>query len=149
MKRVLLLVTSLLGSLGMLASIEATSRRPEPQTLANQRQGLTLAQIESLIAIPAPDEVIAGEIQEKGLAFKLDGLTLEGLRRRGAGPRTLKALSVYVSTASPFEERLLATIPQGFEEPRGGWSLIFSSDGNKVAYKAKQGDKEFIVIGDK
>lgn len=52
--------------------------------------------------------------------------------------------------AISFNESLLATIPDEFQEPEyGGWSSTFSPDGSKVAYQAKQNDKWFVVVGNK
>jgi uncharacterized caspase-like protein len=53
---------------------------------------LTLRQIEQLIENRIDDEVIAREIGERGLAFRLPEETLEQLVRRGAGGRTRQAL---------------------------------------------------------
>ncbi|PYU76582.1 MAG: hypothetical protein DMG49_01210 [Acidobacteria bacterium] len=59
---------------------------------APQHQGLTLAQIEKLIQIQTPDDVIAQEIRSRGLAFIPTPKTLEGLRQGGAGQATLTAV---------------------------------------------------------
>src|SRR5215813_14870135 len=53
---------------------------------------LSLQQIEQLIEGGIDDEVIAREIGERGLAFRLPAATLDQLVRRGAGPRTRQAL---------------------------------------------------------
>src|SRR5262245_11282592 len=53
---------------------------------------LTLKQIEQLIESGIDDEVIAREIGERGLAFRLPAGTLEHLIRRGAGEQTRRAL---------------------------------------------------------
>jgi hypothetical protein len=53
---------------------------------------LTLRQIEQLIESRINDEVIALEIGERGLAFRLPEETFELLVRRGAGERTRQAL---------------------------------------------------------
>ncbi len=53
---------------------------------------LTLKQIEQLIDGRIDDEVIAREIRERGLAFRLPDATLEQLIRRGAGEQTRGAL---------------------------------------------------------
>ena len=53
---------------------------------------LTLTQIKDLIAVSAPDAVVAGEINDRGAAFDIDEKTLAELASLGAGPRTLAAL---------------------------------------------------------
>ncbi|HZF41721.1 MAG TPA: hypothetical protein VE715_23085, partial [Blastocatellia bacterium] len=64
-----------------------------PASLAIQdARPLTLKQIEQLIESGIDDEVIAREIGERGLAFRLPAATLEQLIRRGAGAQTRQAL---------------------------------------------------------
>src|SRR5215471_2090271 len=53
---------------------------------------LTLRQIEQLIDNGIEDEVVAREINESGLAFRVQALTLEQLVKRGAGALTRRAL---------------------------------------------------------
>jgi hypothetical protein len=53
---------------------------------------LTLRQIEQLIESRIDDEVIAREIGERGLAFRLPEETLQQLIKRGAGERARQAL---------------------------------------------------------
>ncbi len=53
---------------------------------------LTLRQIEQLIESRIDDEVIAREIRERGLAFRLPAATLEQLVKRGAGEQTRQSL---------------------------------------------------------
>ena len=45
-----------------------------------------------------------------------------------------------------FAERLLATIPGQFKKPARGWWIVFNPDGTRVAYAAKEGGKEFLVV---
>src|SRR5215475_7578850 len=60
---------------------------------------LTLKQIEQLIEGGIDDEVIAREIQDRGLAFRLPAATFEQLVKQGAGDQTRRALLL------PQEER--------------------------------------------
>src|SRR5215510_5314517 len=53
---------------------------------------LTLKQIEQLIESKIDDEVVAREIRERGLAFRLPEATFEQLVKRGAGGQTRQAL---------------------------------------------------------
>ena len=53
---------------------------------------LTLKQVEQLIESKIDDEVVAREIRERGLAFRLPEATFEQLARRGAGAQTRQAL---------------------------------------------------------
>lgn len=57
------------------------------------RGKLGLAQIEELISIHAPDNVVAGEVQTRGLAFTPTPKILGLLQKRGAGQATLAAIS--------------------------------------------------------
>src|SRR5262245_30339476 len=59
---------------------------------AQDTRPLSLKQIEQLIESGIDDEVIAREIGERGLAFRLPASTLEQLIRRGAGEQTRQAL---------------------------------------------------------
>lgn len=60
---------------------------------------LTLEQIEELVRIDAPDTLIVGEIQKRGLAFVPTRDTIQRLRAHGAGPKTLEALKNFSSQA--------------------------------------------------
>jgi uncharacterized caspase-like protein len=53
---------------------------------------LTLKQVEQLIESKIDDEVVAHEVRERGLAFRLTAATFEQLVRRGAGEQTRQAL---------------------------------------------------------
>src|SRR5262245_11217829 len=59
---------------------------------AQDTRPLSLKQIEQLIESGIDDEIIAREIRERGLAFRLPAATLEQLIRRGAGEQTRQAL---------------------------------------------------------
>src|SRR5215831_14060161 len=59
---------------------------------AQDTRPLSLKQVEQLIESKIDDEVIAREIRERGLAFRLPAATLEQLVRRGAGEQTRQAL---------------------------------------------------------
>ncbi|MGH9768542.1 MAG: hypothetical protein ACREAB_14010, partial [Blastocatellia bacterium] len=72
---------------GALISSPAKASRPVQDT-----PPLTLKQIEQLIESRIDDEVIAREIRERGLAFRLPAATLEQLIRRGAVEQTRQAL---------------------------------------------------------
>ncbi len=59
---------------------------------APQRRGLTLTQIEKLLEIHTPDDVVAQEVRARGLDFTPTPKILEELQRRGAGKGTLGVL---------------------------------------------------------
>src|SRR5215475_2284369 len=63
-----------------------------PSQAIQETRPLTLKQIEQLIESGIDDEVIAREILERGLAFRLPAATLDQLAGRGAGERTRLAL---------------------------------------------------------
>src|SRR5262245_1399050 len=53
---------------------------------------LSLKQVEQMIEGGIDDEVVAREISERGLAFRLPAATLEQLIKQGAGDQTRRAL---------------------------------------------------------
>jgi TonB family protein len=57
-----------------------------------QAQPLSLAQVQKLIQVQAPDATIAAEIRRRGLSFAPSKETAEALRRAGAGAETLQAI---------------------------------------------------------
>lgn len=57
-----------------------------------QARGLSLVQIEKLIQIHSPDDVVAQEIRSRGLDFAPTSKILDGLQKRGAGQATLAAI---------------------------------------------------------
>ncbi|HKC84414.1 MAG TPA: hypothetical protein VKG02_00490, partial [Blastocatellia bacterium] len=59
---------------------------------AQDTRPLSLKQIEQLIESGIDDEIIAREIRERGLAFRLPEATFEQLVKRGAGGQTRQAL---------------------------------------------------------
>lgn len=66
---------------------------------SQRRTALTQQQIERLIDLKSPDLMLAAEVSDRGLAFSLTHSILGSLRSRGAGPRTLQALSRFLSQA--------------------------------------------------
>ena len=83
---------------------------------------LTLKQVEQLIESKIDDEVVAREIRERGLAFRLPEETFEQLARRGAGAQTRQALLLQ-------EERAAAVVEQRriARTRRGDWRWAKSS----------------------
>jgi hypothetical protein len=75
---------------GSHAALVSTSAKA-PLSFQDFRQ-LTLKQVEQLIESRIDDEVVAREIRERGLAFRLPEATFEQLVRRGAGEQTRQAL---------------------------------------------------------
>lgn len=78
-------------------SVIAAGTAPQPSTVpagmqGTQRAPLTLKQVQDLLAIAAPDVVIAEEISARGASFQIDEGTLNELRSRGAGQKTLSVL---------------------------------------------------------
>jgi len=62
-----------------------------------QKTRLSQAQVQQLVAIGAPDQVIAQEIQDRGLDFTPTQKMVEDLQHHGAGPQTLTAVRELVS----------------------------------------------------
>jgi hypothetical protein len=59
---------------------------------ATPKEGLSLTQIEKLIQIHTPDEVVAEEVRSRGLGFTPTPRILDQMRQRGAGQATLAAV---------------------------------------------------------
>jgi hypothetical protein len=87
MPKMFLILALVTSSLAALTSSSAKAHLP-----SQEPRPLTLRQIEQLIESGIDDEVIAREIRERGLAFRLPAATLEQLVKRGAGEQTRQAL---------------------------------------------------------
>lgn len=59
---------------------------------SQQKAPLTLNQIERLLGIKFEDNLLAAEITQRGLAFKVDARIVEQLQRRGLGAQARQAL---------------------------------------------------------
>jgi hypothetical protein len=68
-----------------------------------QKARLSEAQIDKLVAIGTPDDVIAGEIQGRGLDFAPTENIVRDFEHRGAGPRTLAAIRELVQGTQRFK----------------------------------------------
>lgn len=64
----------------------------QPLVAASGKGKLSLAQIEKLITIHAPDNVVAGAVQSRGLAFTPTPRIVVQIQKHGAGPATLAAI---------------------------------------------------------
>src|SRR5262249_61277151 len=71
------------------ALIPSSARASQPVQVTPP---LSLKQVEQMIEGGIDDEVVAREISERGLAFRLPAATLEQLIKRGAGEETRRAL---------------------------------------------------------
>src|ERR1051325_3338056 len=104
MKRVPLMISLSLGALCLLGSLatnyRSTALGARLYNSSQSQQPLTLDKIEALIDNKVPDAALAITIREMGIAFKLETETLESLRKRGAGPQTLQALSLLAERAA-------------------------------------------------
>jgi hypothetical protein len=74
---------------GPAALIPSSAREYPP---IQDTRPLSLKQIEQMIEGGFDDEVVAREISERGLAFRLPAATLDQLIKRGAGEQTRRAL---------------------------------------------------------
>src|SRR5262245_5651826 len=83
---------SLTLALFFIISAALISSSAEGPQSAQDTRPLSLKQIEQLIESGIDDEIIAREIRERGLTFRLPAVTLEQLVRRGAGEQTRQAL---------------------------------------------------------
>jgi hypothetical protein len=75
-----------------IISAALISSSAEGALSAQDTRPLSLKQIEQLIESGIDDEIIAREIRERGLAFRLPEATFEQLVNRGAGGQTRQAL---------------------------------------------------------
>jgi hypothetical protein len=62
------------------------------QFIVAEPHGLTIAQLQRLLKIHAPDDLVAREIETRGLAFTPDTHTIQAIENDGAGTATLNAL---------------------------------------------------------
>ncbi len=83
---------SLTLALFFVISAALTTTSAEVPLSAQDTRPLSLNQIEQLIESGIDDEIIAREIRERGLAFRLPEATFEQLVKRGAGGQTRQAL---------------------------------------------------------
>lgn len=76
-----------------LSIAQLTGEYPQAnaQSPTTQRP-LTLLQIEKLVANKTPDEVVAGEINNRGIVVRLNDQEITKLKESGAGTKTLQAL---------------------------------------------------------
>jgi hypothetical protein len=93
-QRLTLVGTLVFFALALAQPQTAPKTNPKSKTTkkAGTTSGLTVQQIERLIAIQTPDQVISGEVQSRGVSGELDRAIIEKLRSAGAGPTTLAAL---------------------------------------------------------
>ncbi|HEU0177723.1 MAG TPA: caspase family protein [Blastocatellia bacterium] len=83
---------SLILTLFVITSAALISSSAKGPLSTQDTRPLSIKQIEQLIESGVDDEIIAREIGERGLAFRLPAATLEQLIRRGAGEQTRQAL---------------------------------------------------------
>jgi hypothetical protein len=65
-----------------------------------QSHGLSLAQIEKLLEIHTPDDVLAQEVRSRGLSFSPTAKTLQSLEKLGAGAATIIAVRERIPVAT-------------------------------------------------
>ncbi len=80
--------------LALLAFLAVTEPCPA------QTHPLTLAQVQRLIKIHAPDELVAREVTTRGLTFAPDSALIERLASEGAGKATVTALKERIPRAN-------------------------------------------------
>ena len=57
-----------------------------------QKNNLSYAQVEHLVKLHAPDDLVASQILSRGISFSVSDKTLDDLKSAGAGPETVAAL---------------------------------------------------------
>ena len=87
MTKMFLILALFINSPAALIPSSAGANQPVQDT-----RPLSLKQVEQMIEGGFDDEVVAREISELGLAFRLSAATLEQLIKRGAGEQTRRAL---------------------------------------------------------
>jgi len=70
------------------------------QEIASKHPPLMLDQIRELIPI-LPDVALAGEIESRGINFKIEADILQSLGTLKAGPQTIRALTAFISNRPP------------------------------------------------
>jgi|GEM_PF-3774017 len=109
MLRTMIAIMLLAGSTAA-AQTQGAAATPPPESAAKPKPGLSLAQIERLLSIGSPDEMVADLIKERGVAADIDREILGQLQGKGAGNRTIQALKQYLPKAA-----VVITGPAGAE----------------------------------
>jgi hypothetical protein len=152
MTRQLVIACVLLVGIGGLPPTRAQRRESErPGSSAQKKPALSLVQIEQLIKIGTPDQVIAQEIRERALNFSPTPQDLESLRRRGAGSKTIDALSMaklLISSTPPDCEVFVDGTPRGRTDAEGKLALPDLSPGQHhvILKKPSYRDAEQTVV---
>jgi len=117
-----------------------------------QKTKLTRVQVQQLIQAQTPDEVIAKEIQDRGLSFPVDRKIVGALSAKGAGPLTLAALreqiregEVEVRDTEPGSQLHLDGIVAGNADTLGYFALKEVPEGNHELRVKKDGYRDFQV----
>lgn len=70
------------------------------QCVQAQRSKLTELQVLHLIQVHAPDNLVATQIQVRGISFEVTPAEVKSLSAKGAGPQTLAALRALIQTGT-------------------------------------------------
>lgn len=114
-----------------------------------QSHGLSLAQIEKLLEIHTPDDVLAQEVRSRGLAFNPTGKTLLSLEKLGAGATTLTAVRERIPVAvlevqsSPASQVTLDGQDRGVTDAQGRFIIPDLPIGDHILAVQKPGFQPF------
>lgn len=98
-RRILVLLIAAAMSVISSSSASSSFSAEDGQAVASKPKALSLEQVRQLIAV-APDAVVAGEIRERGLEFRLTPKVLDHLRTIGMGSETAKTLNALMPANS-------------------------------------------------
>lgn len=125
----------------VISSVVDISSLAQPQSRAASATALSQAQIESLIKLRNPDDVIAAAVDHRGLAFIPNEALLARLEALGAGPRTLRTLDELVPMTNAARDQipvLLGKIYQALNDGSAGLARTYMS--KDLAQNAEQMD---------
>jgi|SRR5579871_76145 len=118
---------------------KATSSKKAASETADRR--LTLDQISKLVAIQTPDQIVAQEIQSRGISNDYGRRDVDALRQQGAGSETVAALLRFLPSAG----LTVRTEPGSAVKLDGTSSLVTGSDGT-VTFPALDPGSHQIAI---
>ena len=113
-----------------------------------QKNNLSYAQVEHLVKLHAPDDLVASQILSRGISFSVSDKTLDDLKSAGAGPETVAALRERVRVGTlevqtvPGSKVLLDGKEVGIAGPGGFLAVADVSEGNHELAADREGYKE-------
>jgi hypothetical protein len=113
-----------------------------------QKSNLSYAQVEHLVKLRAPDDLVASQIRSRGISFSVSNKILDELKSAGAGPETVAALRERIRVGklevqtTPGSKVLLDGKEVGSAGPGGSLAVADVSEGNHELKADRDGYKE-------